>query len=193
MKWIALAFIALFTGCTLFPAQMPPPVAWPKRQAQLESIVNFTLRGRISTNAASVPGANLFWRQMGKLFDVQLAGPFGAGAVSISGTPDDVELRNSEGTLRTRQPEAWLRERVGWSLPVHGLRYWIVGLPAPGGYEQLIWDERDRIALLKQSGWTLNFEQYRLVEQWELPRLLVLERGDLRVKLVIDEWPDLPT
>ncbi len=194
--WIpACAGMTFFiSGCALWqPAQMPPPQSWAKRQAELASIVNFTLRGRISSNAATVPSASLFWRQIGPAFDAQVSGPFGAGAVSISGTPEDVELRNSQETVRTPQPEAWLRERVGWSLPIRGLRYWIIGLPAPGTYENLVWDERERIAVLTQSGWTLKFEQYRLVEQWELPRLLVMERGDLRVKFVIDEWLDLPT
>ncbi len=179
------------TGCALKPAQMPPPVSWAKRQAQLASVNQFTLRGRISTNAASAPGANLFWRQMGEAFDAQLSGPFGAGALAIAGTPQDVELRSGEETLRTSEPEAWLHQRLGWSLPIQGLRYWMVGMPAPGEYQNIVWDERDRIAVLVQSGWTLNFEQYSLVKSWELPRLLVLTRGELRVKLLVDEWLDL--
>ncbi len=194
MRALALLLAVLLSGCSfLQPAEMPPPKSWAQRQVELARIVNFTLRGRLSSNAAAVPGASLFWRQTGPVFDAQVSGPFGAGAVSISGTPDDVELRNSKETVRTSQPEAWLRERVGWSLPIRGLRYWIVGLPAPGGQENLVWDERGRIAVLTQSGWTLKFEQYQLSPFGELPRLLVMERGDLRVKFVIDEWLDIPT
>jgi len=193
MRGLPLLLGLGLSACALQPAPMPPPQSWAKRQAELVTLVHFNLSGRISSNAAAVPSARLNWRQTGPSFEALLSGPFGAGAVSISGTPEDVLLRNSQETVRTAQPEAWLRERVGWSLPVRSLRYWVLGLPAPGDYVQQVWDDRQRLGVLVQSGWTLKFEQYQLVERWELPRLLVLERGDLRVKLLIDEWRDLPT
>src|SRR3546814_3110178 len=55
-------------------------------------------------------------------FEIRIAGPFGAGAVAISGTPDHVEIRTKDGVEHTDDPQAWLFQRAGWSFPIAGLR-----------------------------------------------------------------------
>src|SRR3546814_19517688 len=80
----------------------------------LASIQHFTLNGR----AASGVGvkADLRWQQFDDgHFEIRIAGPFGAGAVAISGTPDHVEIRTKDGIEHTDDPQAWLFQRAGRS------------------------------------------------------------------------------
>src|SRR3546814_670822 len=116
----------------------------------LASIQHFTLNGR----AASGVGvkADLRWQQFDDgHFEIRIAGPFGAGAVAISGTPDHVEIRTKYGIEHTDDPQAWLFQRAGWSFPIAGLRWWVLGLPAPNAPAQIELDAQGRLAALTQS------------------------------------------
>src|SRR3546814_14480614 len=84
-------------------------------------------------------------------FEIRIAGPFGAGAVAISGTPDHVEIRTKDGIEHTDDPQAWLFQRAGWSFPIAGLRWWVLGLPAPNAPAQIELDAQGRLAALTRS------------------------------------------
>src|SRR3546814_10544368 len=117
--------VALCSACaTLQPAQVDRAgvnAKWPTHHDTLASIQHFTLNGR----AASGVGvkADLRWQQFDDgHFEIRIAGPFGAGAVAISGTPDHVEIRTKDGIEHTDDPQAWLFQRAGWSFPIAGLQ-----------------------------------------------------------------------
>ena len=85
-----------------------------------------------------------------------------------------------------------MRQELGWSLPVEGLRSWVLGLPAERSVAVPAFDTEGRLARLSEAGWRLEYLRFEpQVGGVELPTRLNLERGDLRVKLVVDRWQRL--
>ena len=70
-----------------------------------------------------------------------------------------------------------------------GLRYWIRGLPAPAASKaEARRDESGRLSQLTQSGWTIKYDRYQLVNGVSLPGKLQLLHDDISVRIVVDKW-----
>ena len=82
-----------------------------------------------------------------------------------------MEARFADGRrARAESPEALLEREVGWSVPLTGLRYWIVGAPAlDGATSKMELDDRGRLARLEQAGWTVIYERYGILDDLALP------------------------
>jgi outer membrane lipoprotein LolB len=195
---VAAALIAV-SGCVTTPPQPQrddTPAArealWRIHRASLSPVDRFLLTGRI-TSAELALRADLRWQQDADgHFELRLAGPFGVGAVELRGDAQGVEVRNSDGVQYTRDPEAWIRARYGWTLPIAGLRHWALGLPIPGSPSQRQLDESGRLASLTQNGWALSYTEYREQNGYDLPRRFEANNGQVTLKLLIDTWDELP-
>ena len=77
---------------------------------------------------------------------------------------------------------------TGLQVPVTGLRYWILGLPAPGAERSRVLDGQGRLLSLEQNSWSMDYRGYTDVDGLSLPRKLFLRRDDLRVRLVVEQW-----
>ena len=155
-------------------------------------IDRFTLQARVSSGGMFGVKGNLHWRQLPDSFDMRVAGPFGIGAATISGQGKEVTIRTSKRTFTTRDPEGDLKARLGWTFPVAHLRYWVLGQPAPGSKAEFASDARGRITELEQDGWSLQFEEYQRAGAVELPRKFEVANAELRLKVVVDTWSELP-
>jgi outer membrane lipoprotein LolB len=167
-------------------------LAWEARRAQLARIDQFTLQARVASGGLFGVKGNLHWRQQRDSFEMRVAGPFGVGAATISGRGRQVEIRTTKRTFTTEHPERDLQERLGWTFPVSHLRYWVLGLPAPGSDAELELDELGRVVSLEQDDWTLEFDEYQHAGDVELPRKFEVANDDVRIKVVVDGWSDLP-
>lgn len=166
--WLPLI---LLSGCASL-REPPAPVvnadqstaAWVARQEQLGAMRGFELTGRVAVKGAGLSGA-LRWQQTGETFNLRIAGPFGAGALSMQGTPALVAIRGKDIDLTTTEPELVLAERTGWRLPMASLRWWVLGLPAPPAVapaaERIAFDAEGRALDFQQNGWTLRYSGYR--------------------------------
>ena len=162
--------------------------SWEIRRAALQQLHTFSLQGRLAESGLVSFGGALSWMQDGAEFQARFYGPLGVGAVAISGTPEDMEVRSKDGTTRTRDPEAFMQQQFGWSLPLRGLRYWVLGLPAPGGQTALKLDEFGHILALKQDGWELSYSEYQSVAGLELPKKFTISDSERGFKVFVDTW-----
>ncbi|WP_428309419.1 lipoprotein insertase outer membrane protein LolB [Hydrocarboniphaga sp.] len=196
----ATTLLTLLAGCVgapLAPQREDSPAAreaaWRLHQNSLVAIDHFLMNGRV-TSAELALRADLRWNQGADgHFELRLAGPFGAGAVELRGDAQGVEVRNSDGVQYTRDPEAWIRARYGWTLPIAGLRYWALGLPIPQAPSQHQLDADGRLDTLTQNGWLLRYTEYRAQNGYDLPRRFEANNGRVTLKLLIDTWDELPT
>lgn len=194
MKRIAAALLlALLGACTTQPVVPPDEVRarWDSRQEQLRQLDNWQLNGRISlVTADEAWQADLIWAQQQREFDIKLIAPLGQGTLALRGGPGGAELRSSEAPrpVRAADAEALLYQQTGWRMPVDGLRYWVRGLPAPGGSPDLKLDGQGRLSWLDQYGWRIEFVRYREVTGTDLPDKIFLRKEDLRVRVVIRNW-----
>jgi outer membrane lipoprotein LolB len=192
----ALVLAAPLSGCFLSPEEVKPAAAntaqsqsaWDARRGALQQVQNFTLQGRLAETGLVSFGGDLSWMQTGRSFEARFYGPLGVGAVSISGMPGAMQVRTKDGTYETDDPAAFMQQQFGWSVPVDGLRYWVLGLPAPGKLDALQLDANGRIQSLQQNGFTLEYTQYQPVGALELPSRFAIHDAQRGFKVFIDQW-----
>ena len=191
---LAAAPMLLSACAATMPARQAPAgeAQWSLHQASLQPIDRFLMSGRVTSAELSLR-ADLRWREDADgRYELRLSGPFGAGAVELRGDAQGVEVRNSDGSQYTSDPEGWIRARYGWTLPIKGLRHWALGLPIPGAPSQRMLDDSGRLATLAQNGWTLSYTEYRAQNGYDLPRRFEADNGQVKLKLLIDRWDELP-
>jgi outer membrane lipoprotein LolB len=184
MKFLAglLAVLSL-AGCATTPILESSQSA-----AALDA---WQLMGRVSlTRGEEGWHASLNWQQQGDHFYLKISGPLGQGGFQLNGDDRGVVLVDADGkTFAAKDADVLLAQVTDWQLPVMGLRYWIRGLPAPGaGEAQSSKDDSGRLNRLVQSGWTINYNRYQIVDDISLPDKLQLLRDDIAVRIVVDKW-----
>ncbi|MGH8161952.1 MAG: lipoprotein insertase outer membrane protein LolB [Gammaproteobacteria bacterium] len=183
---------ALAAGCTTLVRPEGPAneAAWNQRLTQLKQLQTWHLGGRIGVVTRRRGGsASLDWSEQGRHMKLRFSGPFGVGAVELSGTPERFVIRNSKGkTWVTTTPALALEKSLGWPIPVASLRYWVTGRPAPGAPYRLQLGSRGLVMSLEQQGWTVRYSAYSAVQGLLLPARLAASRSGGRVKLVVSQW-----
>jgi outer membrane lipoprotein LolB len=189
----ALALIVLLGGCRTLPA---PGVTGPDpaARAALAGLVDWHADGRVAVRSGSEGfSASFDWRESGGQGEVGVRGPFGAGAVHISRSAERIRIESSSApALEVAAPfealEPALTARLGFPLPLDSLRYWVLGVPAPGLAST---DAADGFV---QGGWTVAVAEYVAVRgaPAALPARLVLTRAATRIRVVVDRWQVAP-
>lgn len=190
-RWCSAALLlATLVGCaTRPPAPQADPALWERHRLAAERMTRWELEGRIALHQNTQGWqANLQWLQRDDEFTIRLSGPLGQGGAYLEGDDTGVALTLSDrSTHRASDPETLMRQRMGWSVPVQGLRYWVRGLPVPHLAEMRRLDGQGRLSELTQNGWRILFTRYSAGTP-ALPTRLELTRGDLRVKLIVEQW-----
>ena len=73
-------------------------------------------------------------------------------------------------------------------MPAGNLRYWMLGLAAPGEHR---WHEptADGVVTLEQGGWRIDYQRYSTEPGARVPVKHDARRnGDARVRIVVDRW-----
>lgn len=161
--------------------------AWAVRQQQLSTLSGFEAMGRVAVKGGGLSGA-LRWQQEGEVFHVRIAGPFGAGALSMQGTPAQVAIKGKDIDLVTDQAEQVLATRTGWRLPLGSLRWWVLGLPAPDVAlpASVTLDDQGRALTLQQGGWTLRYSNYREAPSPAMPGRIEASQGEWNATVLLD-------
>jgi outer membrane lipoprotein LolB len=190
------AALMLLGGCASMTRHSEPATAearWQQRSTQLQQVDRFLMQARGSYGRLIPTKADLRWQQNADgSFELRLAGPFGIGATTISGTQQQVQVRTRGGTYQSDDPEGWIEKKMGWTLPLSGLRYWVLGLPSPRSEARLALNLEGQVTALQQEGWTLDYSEYQRSGGYELPRKFEVSNGDVRLKVVVDAWTGLP-
>jgi outer membrane lipoprotein LolB len=159
----------------------------------LEQLDRWQARGRIGISGPSGGGSGSFeWQQRADTATVQIRGPVGIGSVrlQVSGDASHPELQLQTGDGATLQSDAaWseLESRLGAPLPAGNLRYWLLGLAAPGAHEWRPASEAGEMTL-EQQGWRIDYQRYSADAGARLPVRLRATSGDARVRIVVDRW-----
>ena len=203
--WGVAMLAALATGCATAPS--PPPVenpaaTWEARQAALHTVTAWTLQGRLAMRAAEEGWqASVHWVRDGERQQIDLSGPLGRGHLRLTQDRGGAELRDADQkTWRAENAQQLLYRTTGWLVPLDGLNYWILGLPAPGSAAGLQLDDQGRLKTLDQSGWDIRFLEYARSGALDLPSKIFIKRqGDgnemasarhtaVEVRMIIEHW-----
>lgn len=169
---------------------LPELPDWRTRYAVLAETDRWDFAGRIGVSAGD-DGFNgkLWWHQDGRVFRARISGPLGVGTVFINGNGAELTVTDNDGiATQLDDAESDLRRRYGWTIPVRSLRHWALGIPDPSLPAEKSFDEEEKLVQLRQGGWQVDIREYRDAGGQPMPRRLTAASGDVKVRLVIDEW-----
>ena len=175
----ALACVAVFALCGCAGLEQ----AVPAGQSEFE------LAGRIAMRYRDEAGSgNLAWRHARNADELLLTTPIGTSLARVVRNGDAVVLTTAEGReYRARNAETLTAQVLGFPLPLEGMAEWVRGRPLPGPPAQIRRDAQGRIASLVQSGWTVEYQEYR---DDQLPARLKLAFPGIELRLAIHHWAE---
>jgi outer membrane lipoprotein LolB len=182
-----LACALLATGC----ATAPVGGASGSRAADPAQLTQWMAKGRIALSAQGEGGSGSFvWQQRSERTELTVRGPLGAGGLALVTDGESIELADGAGQpLDGEAARAELERRLGVKLPLAELRYWMLGVPAPGrpgsGPVQA---STGAVPGFVQGGWVVSYEELKSQAGWSLPARLTATSSGARVRIVVDDW-----
>ena len=121
---------------------------------------------------------------------MRIVAPLGQGTYILTGSPSRVQMSGPDELLLTAATaEELMLIGLGWSVDLQGLRYWVRGLPKPNTtLAEMQLDGQGRLDSLQQSGFNIDIERYTTVAEYTLPEKLLINNGDLQLKVLIKQW-----
>jgi outer membrane lipoprotein LolB len=193
-SFVAAAFaVAAISGCSVAPTRGP---STSNAATSLSTQTNRAYRGRFSVRYTDVNGrprnayGNFDWQEQGDTVTLQLLNPFGQTLAIVTSSPSAATLE-----LPNRQPMTaddvgtLMRNALGFSLPVEGLRYWLQPSPAPTSHAKTVPDPQvqSRLKEIDQDGWTIQYVSYADAPETGVKRVdLTRREPPLDIKLVLD-------
>lgn len=192
-------------SCSTKPKKLAPstqPVSqyvsaedkWQWRLQYLQNIQHWQMEGRISATQNNEGGnASFVWKQLGESYQIKFFGPFGAGAVYVTGSPYQVTLVEADGKEHHAQSaDALMHKVAGWQVPLDGIRYWMLGMPIPRHQvdSQTLRDDGS-LNNLKQLGWHIQYKNYHQDKSPMIPAKIDLVNGPLKIKIIIKNLREL--
>ena len=181
---VLLVTLLAIAGCATAPKQPGVPA-----DVDLAQLDRWQARGRLGVSGPENGGSGSFdWEQRGDRTSVQIRGPVGVGSVRLQLRGTDLQLETANGR-KLESDDAWneLEARLGAPVPAVNLRYWILGLAAPGEHR---WHEptADGVVTLEQGGWRIDYQRYSTEPGARVPVKLSASNGTARVRIVVDRW-----
>ena len=162
----------LLASCATVPPETLPPGS-------------FSLVGRVAVRyGEEAASGRVAWRHSPAADELVISTPVGQGVAEITRRDGVYTLVAATGERYTAtDPERLTQQVLGYAVPLDGLPDWVQGRPAPGVAAVTRYDG-DRLAELRQRGWLIDYSG----SDERPPKRVRLSRGDLDIRLVIDEW-----
>ena len=160
------------------------------REQTLAHADHWVLQGRLGVSDGKDGGSGSFsWTQNGDKYEFVLRAPITGKSFRLSGDPAGALLEGLDrGPLRGPDAEALMREALGWEVPLHDLRAWVLGLRADSGPAELSFGADRLPSLLQQDGWAVDYREWDATRKPPLPTKVYAERPPYKVKLSIESW-----
>jgi len=193
-------FALLLAGCASLRGT-GTPLPLEAQQQLLRELPGFSLRGRtkiivtdpVTGEKNGPPNPYLTWKQQGEKASFKLSGQFGVGQLTVTWQPGALRLEAGDQVYVDADAEQVLINEIGFVPPFEALRYWILGLDAPGepATRRELADD-GRIATMEQQQWHLRYRSWRSARvrggTVELPRRLDVTRDNLSLTVLVDRW-----
>ena len=180
---VVIASILVLAGCAT--TSKTQPVARP---AQIEH-ASFALNGRIAINHdGKRSSSGVRWTHHPTDDEILLLAPLGQTMARIHRSADEVVLDTSDKHYTAEDTEELTQRVLGWHLPLEGLQYWVLALPAPGSKASIERDANGQAGVMRQDGWEIRYTRYAAQAPDSLPLRMSLQREGMELQLLVDEW-----
>ncbi len=202
--------VALLSACTSVPVRAPlqtvelAPAALAAAEARLaaretavRALPELAFTGRVAmSNGRDGGSGRIEWRQTGADYQVTLSAPVTRQSWQLRGGPAGARIDGLEGGPREgADVSALLWEATGFEIPVTAMAAWAAGARADAttsGPAEVGYDAAGRLARLQQDGWTIDYLEWQpdpvAGGTPALPTRINAQRGEARVRLIVDSW-----
>ena len=160
------------------------------RERALAHTDHWTLEGRLGVSDGRDGGSGGFtWTQDGDNYSFVFRAPITGRSFELSGGADGAVLKGLDGgPLQGTNAEALMRRALGWEVPLHDLRAWVLGLRADSGPAELAFGDNRLPSLLTQDGWSVDYRAWDTTRQPPLPTTIFASQPPYKVRLSIETW-----
>ncbi len=184
MRPLLSAIALILAGCAAAPP-IPHPVTRP---AQMQH-ASFALNGRIAVNHdGKRSSSGMRWTHHPADDEILLLAPLGQTMARIHRDADGVVLDTSDKHYTAEDTEELTQRVLGWHLPLEGLQYWALALPAPESEADIEHDANGQVSVMHQDGWEIHYTRYAAQAPDSLPLRMNLQREGMELQLLVDEW-----
>ncbi|WP_239249876.1 lipoprotein insertase outer membrane protein LolB [Candidatus Nitrotoga sp. M5] len=149
----------------------------------------FVLSGRIAVkHDGNHSSSGVRWMHCAESDEILLFAPLGQTVARIRSDPQGATLDMPLKHYEAKDADGLTQQVLGWRLPLYGLRYWVLALPAPMGAFDIEHNANGQVMLLSQDGWVIRYTRYAAQTSDGLPLRLAMQRDGLEIQLLIDEW-----
>ena len=158
------------------------------RTAQPE-LSPFAFNGRVAIkHDGERTSAAMRWTHREADDEILLLAPLGQTVARIFSSAQGAMLETSGKVYMEKDAETLTERVLGWHLPLAGMRYWVMALPAAGTEAAIERSANGQISMLRQDGWEINYTRYTTDHADSLPLRMTLVRNGMEMLLLIDEW-----
>jgi len=171
-------------------SQAAAEAAYRNRTESLRSVSAWSLVGRISLDDGEEGGSGrLQWVVNADRSSMDFHGAMGRGAWHLESGPEGAVLQLADGgETFAAGVDALIQQQLGWPVPVAALRWWVLGLAAPGPVEAQQLEAGGLLTSLQQFGWQIDFNRYASQTGVAMPIRLDARQDNYRVKLAVSRW-----
>lgn len=188
-------FLLWLSSCTVLTKQpsVEVPLNVSEREQQLTAMQQFSLQASVGVKspAESISG-NLRWQQQDNThYHARLSNFLGISLFELSHAENGSAISLKGETYHAADTSTLLLQLAGWSLPLQDMPLWLRGLPGVRG-RNIIRDEFSRVtsfSLTDSTGivWQLQYQSF-FPDALALPKQLLLQSSDTKIKIVIRSW-----
>lgn len=164
--------------------------AYQLRASSLRALNSWNLTGRLSIDDGEDGGSGkLNWEVHETGFLLKFRGTLGKASWQLTSTAGFAELEKSDGSItRAANVDELLQKELGWAVPVGALKWWVLGVAAPGKADSMHLDRHGRITAMHQNGWDITYRKYHEFGEYQLPARMDAVNGRYRVKIAVSSW-----
>ncbi len=202
IRLLAAALPLLLAACAPKETVKPVPKAdyavllneQRAREHLLAKTDHWVLQGKLGVsgpvNGKKEGGSGtLTWTQNGESYEFVVRGPVGSKSFRLTVTPEGAVLEGLEGgPQRDPNAETLVEKALGWRMPLHDLRSWVLGLRADSGPAELRFGDDGLPAMLSQDGWNVAYPGWNTGREPAVPSKVFAENPPYSVRLSIESW-----
>ncbi len=188
-RLLAAVAAVIVSACAAVPSVPPAAELRPARN----DIGQFALAGRVAVrNGPESFSARIDWTHSADGRDeILVTSPLGQGLARLSADRGGANIETAEGQRHEAADLDALSEQLfGARLPLSQLPRWVVG-QVWNAVDGLELDAAGRPARFADQGWEVVYLEYEDAAPEALPKLIRLRRGELELRLKVDQWSGL--
>lgn len=194
LSYTTLSILLFLAGCQNLP---PVDSLRPITINNANQAKAWELQGKLAIKTPNDKlSANLYWRHTEELDKLTLTTMLGTTVLTLEATPSSAHLNFDGKDFRDNNAQALLERVSGWSLPIADLPLWITGQVTAQDHI-ISFDNNGKAKQIQNiqnpRPWLVTFLSWHTQSGAEVPNQLRLERGELQLKLQINQWQALGT